>query len=82
MLDAGWVGRIGAVAPRRIQWGKRSSEGSERWALLANPQQLTLADVYRLFVFDASGNAPLARQVEAAVEQGLGETLAEHFAGG
>lgn len=80
MLDAGWVGRIGAEAPRRIQWGKRSSEGNERWVLLANPQQLTLADVYRLFVFDASGNAALARQVEAAVEQGLGETLAEHFA--
>lgn len=80
MLDAGWVGRIGAEAPRRIQWGKRSSEGNERWVLLANPQQLTLADVYRLFVFDASGDAALARQVEAAVEQGLGETLAEHFA--
>lgn len=80
MLDAGWVGRIGAEAPKRIQWGKRSSEGIERWALLANPQQLTLADVYRLFVFDASGNAALALQVEAAVEQGLGETLAEHFA--
>lgn len=80
MLDAGWVGRIGSDAPKRIQWGKRSSAGIERWALLANPQQLTLADVYRLFVFDASGNAALARQVEAAVEQGLGETLADYFA--
>ena len=80
MLDAGWVGRVSVEAPRRIQWGKRSNTGMERWLLLANPQQLRLADVYRLFVFDASGNAGLVRQVEAAVEQGLGETLAEHFA--
>jgi membrane protein len=47
--------------------------------LLANPGQLALADVYRLFVFDASGNKALAKKVEAAVEQGLNETLAAYF---
>ena len=36
-----------------------------------------------MFVFDTSGNSgdsALARQVESAMEQGLGETLAVHFA--
>ncbi|MDB5764207.1 MAG: putative ribonuclease [Herminiimonas sp.] len=79
MLDAGWVGRIKAESPKRAQFGKRITEGLDRWTLLANPDHLTLADVYRLFVFDASGNAALARQVERAVEQGLSQTLAVHF---
>jgi membrane protein len=80
MLEAGWVGRVsGGQPPKRLQWGKSSSEGYERWVLLGNPQKLTLADVYRLFVFDASGNEALAKKVEAAVEQGLDETLADYF---
>ncbi len=80
MLDAGWVGRIKAEGPRRMQWGKRITDGLDSWVLLANPQYLTLADIYRLFVFDASGNAALAKQVECAVEQGLSQSLEAHFA--
>ena len=80
MLDAGWVGRIKAEGPRRMQWGKRITDGLDSWVLLANPQYLTLADIYRLFVFDASGNATLAKQVEAAVEEGLNQSLSAHFA--
>lgn len=80
MLDAGWVGRIKADAPKRLQWGKRITEGLDCWTLLANPDWLKLADVYRVFVFGASGNAALAKQVESAVEQGLTQTLADHFA--
>ncbi len=79
MLDAGWVGRIKADGPKRMQWGKRITDGLDRWALLANPQQLTLADVYRVFVFDVANDSQLAQQVEAAVEQGLDVTLSEHF---
>lgn len=79
MLDAGWVGRIKAESPKRMQFGKRITEGLDRWTLLANPDQLKLADVYRLFVFSASGNAALAKQVEGAVEQGLSQTLAAHW---
>ena len=79
MLDAGWVGRIKAEGPKRMQWGKRITDGLDRWALLANPQQLTLADVYRVFVFDAVSDNHLAQQVEAAVEQGLNVSLSEHF---
>lgn len=80
MLDAGWVDRIKVESPKRIQFGKRITEGLDRWVLLANPDQLKLADVYRLFVFNVSSNATLARQVEDAVEQGLDQTIAAHFA--
>ncbi|RJF98875.1 YihY family inner membrane protein [Noviherbaspirillum saxi] len=82
MLDAGWVGRIKAEPPRRVRIGKRVAEGLDTWVLLANPEQLRVADVYRLFVFNAGGNAVLAKQVEAAVEQGLHASLADHFAAG
>jgi membrane protein len=80
MLEAGWVGRIDGGPPRRLQFGKRVTDGLDYWVLLANPDQLQLADVYRMFVFDPSGDSVLARQVESAMEQGLGETLAAHFA--
>jgi membrane protein len=81
MHDAGWVGRIKANVERRVQWGKRINEGLDSWTLLANPDLLKMADVYRLFMFDSSSNPDLARQVEAAIEQGLGATLREHFSG-
>lgn len=79
MLDAGWVGRIKSEGPKRMQWGKRITDGLDRWTLLVNPQQVTLADVYRMFVFDASGNEALAQKVESAVERGLNQSLADYF---
>lgn len=79
MLDAAWVGRIKPDVPRRVQWGKRITDGMDRWVLLANPQQLTLADVYRLFVFDAASNEELAKKVECAVEKGLELSLSAYF---
>lgn len=99
MVAAGWVGRVNVEAAVRVQWGKRVTEGSDHWVLLGNVNRITLADVYRLFVFGgmpvnagypagstderdqiASENAArLAGQVESAVEQGLGQTLAQHF---
>lgn len=82
MLDAGWVGRLKVEGPNRVQWGKRITDGLDRWTLLANPQQLALADVYRMFVFDAASNEILAKKVECAVEQGLQQSLAEYFSQG
>jgi membrane protein len=99
MQAAGWVGRVKVDAPQRVQWGKRVTGGNDHWVMLANVNMLTLADVYRMFVFGGmtvnagvtaeSGDerdaqialdaASLARQVEGAVESGLGKTLAEHF---
>jgi membrane protein len=99
MMAEGWVGRVKVDAPKRVQWGKRVSDGSDHWVLLANVEKLTLAEVYRLFVFAgmpvnagvvsdsdderdqqaARDAARLAREVENAVESGLGKTLAEQF---
>ncbi|GIZ52393.1 YihY family inner membrane protein [Noviherbaspirillum aridicola] len=79
MLEAGWVGRIRQDGGKRLQLGKALPHGADHWTLLANPDQLKLADVYRLFVFNATGSGGLAKQVEAAVERGLDESLASHF---
>jgi membrane protein len=99
MVAEGWVGRVPVAAPPRVQWGKRVSDGADNWVMLANVDKLTLAEVYRLFVFAgmpvnagvvADGDderdlqaareaASLAREVETAVETGLGKTLAAHF---
>lgn len=80
MLDAGWVARIKTDAPKRGQFGKRISDDWGAWVLLVSPEQLKVADVYRLFVFNTAGDAALVRQVENAVERGLDQTLASHFA--
>ncbi|HZX28929.1 MAG TPA: YihY family inner membrane protein [Telluria sp.] len=99
MCALGWVGKVRVAPPRRVQWGKRVAEATEHWVLLMNPARVKVADVYRLFVFQAVDDAArredeaddsslrldapaLARQVEAAVEQGLDETLADYFARG
>ncbi len=82
MLSAGWVGCIKTEQPMHVQWGKRITQGLDSWTLLANPEQLKVADVYRLFVFNTSNNTMLAKQVENAVERGLGQTLALHFTQG
>jgi membrane protein len=94
MLKAGWVGRVQADMNRRSRWGKGVVENADNWVLLANVDKLRLADVYRMFVFkgvagpvDLERRSPLsldagalARQVELAVEGGLDQSLAEHFA--
>lgn len=82
MLDAGWVARIRADRPKGFNWGKRISEGVDSWTLLANPQLMKVADVYRLFVFNVGGHMNLAGDIENAIEQGLDQTLEMHFAKG
>lgn len=80
MLSAGWVAHIGADVPIRVRrWRKIAKGRSERWVLTADPEKLTLASVYRLFVFKGDGSDELTKKVELAIEQGLQETLASHF---
>ena len=86
MAAQGWIGRVDSDAQPGLQWGRPGRGTLDYWVLLANAGLLTLADVYRVFVFGAitpvgASAASLARQVEAAVEQGLGVTLAAHFGG-
>ncbi len=97
MVAVGWVGRVELDVTTRTRWQERSRATRDNWVLLTNPHKLRLADVYRLFVFggcaiDARAKvaepmlmldtAALAKEVEEAVEQGLGQTLAEHFEAG
>ena len=81
MLEAGWVGRIKPDSLTRGPFGRRGPEGQERWTLLANPRQLRLADVYRMFAFGVGDGHALGLQVEQAIEEGLGQSLAEYFEG-
>ena len=80
MMEAGWVGRIKNESSKPLAWFRTSTGSLDRWTLLENPRHLRLADVYRLFVFDNTDTTALARQVEAAFERGLDETLADYFA--
>lgn len=80
MLAAGWVERCKPDALERLKQQKIRADISYSWKLVVNPEELTLANVFRLFVFDAATDSTLAKQVGTAVEQGLNETLAEHFA--
>lgn len=81
MLEAGWVGRVRPDGPARAGFGRRGPDGQERWTLLANPHEVRLADVYRVFVFGPNAGAGhgLGRMAERAIEEGLGQSLAEHF---
>ncbi|MGI4848954.1 MAG: YihY family inner membrane protein [Janthinobacterium lividum] len=79
MLDLGWVGRIKPEVVPRLQFGKRVVEGVDGWTMVVNPRELRLADVYRLFVFQATEDEGLAQRVEAAVEHGLNMTLTDYF---
>ncbi len=79
MLGVAWVAKI---QPEDVGGKQRlASSGSERWVLLANPAHLCIAQIYRLFVFEAQADTVLAQKVEAAVEQGLQESLEHYFRG-
>ncbi|MEO7030988.1 MAG: hypothetical protein ABI351_11060, partial [Herbaspirillum sp.] len=63
----------------RLKLTRRKDPGLDRWVLLANPERLRLADVYRKFVFDISPDRALTNTVEEAVEQGLARSLTNYF---
>jgi len=96
MAAAGWVGRVQPDGPQQGAWGGATRAGAEAWVLLADPEVLRVADVYRLFVFggvlapsaqQVAGSAlsldaaALAREVEMAVGQGLDQPISAYFAG-
>ncbi|MEN9867726.1 MAG: hypothetical protein RL748_3316 [Pseudomonadota bacterium] len=83
MQQMQWVGRVKLESSQRSAWGIKLGDEGGYWALLLNPAQLTLADVYRLFVFDVTGVHPgqmaVIKQVEAAIEHGLEQPLSQFF---
>lgn len=76
MLMAGWVGRISQDALGR---SKRIADNSDRWTMLSNPDQLKLAEVYRLFVFDPVGSLALANDIREVTQRGLDVSLSACF---
>jgi len=63
MVAAGWVGRVQDETPAGAAWRRGFARVRERlddWVLLADPGALRLAEVYRLFVFDAGAAGALA----------------------
>jgi len=79
MLEAGWVGRVrpqrsGIISPRR-----RAQAKQDKWVLLANPDKLTLAEVFRLFAFSPATDSALSQQVAELLHRDLSNSLSDHF---
>lgn len=66
MVAEGWVGRVHDEAPAMIGWRRRKRGSQEHWVLLADPDTLRLADVYRLFVFDYAVAEAVQREEAAS----------------
>jgi membrane protein len=86
MEAAGWLGLVKATnAPKRFRWGRGPDDSYDRWVLLINPSLLTLADVYRHFVFDAHSpreqEMAVVQRIGEAIEQALHRSLAAYFDG-
>ena len=83
MLEEGWVGRLTRTLPKRLRWNRHALSHMDQWTLLANPDSLKLAEIYRLFVFNTASNAinapPLAKRVEETIELGLDQSLTRYF---
>lgn len=79
MYEANWVGCMKVKRLKQSRWSSRGLDGQDGWLLVVNPDKLILADVYRMFVFDARGNAILAKTLEEIVEQGLQMSIAHYF---
>ena len=79
MQEAGWVQHMKPGTRERIKERKIRAMNTASWKLAADPAVLTLADVFQLFAFTASGVSPLARHVQQVMHQGLNESLTQHF---
>ncbi len=79
MLDAGWVGRIRAERTPGLKLRRRAQARQERWTLLANPQTLTLAEVYQRFAFAPATSSALSDRVAQMVGRDLSTPLSAYF---
>ncbi len=79
MLDAGWVGRLRTLRSPGLRLRRRTQAQKERWTLLANPDKLTLAEVYRLFAFMPMPGSPLSDRVAQAIGRDLSLPVARYF---
>jgi membrane protein len=77
MIEAGWVGRLREKEPKVDKF--HPLLGSECWVLLMQPNLILMSHVYRLFLFEPQTETRLTKKVEAAIEQGLQESLEDYF---
>ena len=77
MSKAGWVGRL--HAEEIVVKKKTPLVGSEWWVMLVNPSIIPMSQVYRLFLFESQSDTRLSKKVEAAIEQGVQESLESYF---
>jgi len=78
MLVVGWVGRVKSEVATSWRLSRKHRK-QDRWVLLANPEALTVSDVYQLFAFAPSAHSPLSSNVEQAVERELATPLKNYF---
>ena len=78
MLVVGWVGRVKSEITTSWRLSRKHRK-QDRWVLLANPETLTVSDVYQLFAFAPSAHSPLSYKVEHAVERELATPLKNYF---
>ncbi len=79
MLEVGWVGRMRPQRSVAISLRRRVQAKHDRWVLLANPDKLTLAEVFKLFAFSPAPDSSLSQQVAALLNRDLSVPLADHF---
>ena len=78
MLVVGWVGRVKSEVTTSWRLSRKHRK-HDRWVLLANPEKLTVSDVYPLFAFVPSAQSPLSSKVEHVVERELATPLKNYF---
>ncbi len=79
MQSAGWVERFRPDAMARLRERKIRADKTDYWRLTDHARELTLAQVYRLFVFNPPTDRPLGHQIDVAISNGLAESLLVYF---
>ncbi len=81
MADLGWVAKLTPepIKKRSRFWWRKDLVGAEKWVLIMNPAALSLADVYRVFVFDTDRDSHLANKVHQVLAEGMSESLLDYF---
>ena len=72
----GWIAPIKRSMLHRVPLGKRTLR---TWQWQGDADHITVADVFRHFVFTASRDTPISFEVEKSVANVLNMTLAEYF---
>ncbi|HEU4620798.1 MAG TPA: YihY family inner membrane protein [Burkholderiaceae bacterium] len=80
LMRAGWAAPLASSVSSRF---KRRHDGTERWSLITDPSSIGLAEVFRLFVLDATLRDDIPDEllrVNEAIGYALDETLEDHLA--